>query len=280
MAWLVLGATGLLGPAVCAAIRARGGTAIGAARANAESNFDIGEPDALRAALDAHDPDAVFNCAALTDLAACEADPHAAHRVNAQPLSVLADWSIRTGRPLVHVSTDCFFTGDGAREHDEAAPIVLLHEYARSKHAAETFALKAPQALVLRTNLLGARKGFARFVLDALNAEKPATYFGDFYTSPVHVAAFAEAALDLAARGARGLYNLGGRGVASKADLARGLARRLGRDFSNAAIGSVSTLKPKRAESLGLDVRKAEAALGRALPTLDESLDAVIAEAA
>jgi dTDP-4-dehydrorhamnose reductase len=279
MTWLVLGSTGLLGPAIMSAMATRGERAIGAARSNAEINFDISDLGALNAALRDCNPSAVFNCAALTDIAQCEKEPHKAYLINARPLSVLAAWSKTVKRPFVHVSTDCFFTGEGDALHDEAAPVMLLHEYARSKFAAEAFALTAPRALVLRTNLLGKRKGFARFVIDALKEKKAATFYTDFYTSPLQVDAFAEAALDLAKAKATGLVNLGARGVASKADLARGLSLRMGLDFKTAQLGSVNELEPRRAESLGLDSAKAERILARALPGWEQSLDRVAAEA-
>ena len=162
--------------------------------------------------------------------------------------------------------------------HDEASPVTLLHEYARTKFAGESFALTAPRALVLRTNILGASKGFARFSIDALKAGN-GVFFDDFYTSPLHVDVFAKAALDLAQAKATGIVNLGARGAASKAELARGLAMRLGLDFSKAQTGSVAALSPRRAESLGLDVRKAESILKYQLPGWEQSLDAVALEA-
>jgi dTDP-4-dehydrorhamnose reductase len=278
MNWLVLGATGLLGPAIVRAVKARGFHATTAARSKADFSFDLADLGALESALRDCNPTAVFNCAAMSDLAQCEKDPLGAYKANARPLAALAAWSKAVKRPFVHVSTDCFFTGEGNALHDEASPVTLLHEYARTKFAGEAFALTAPRALVLRTNLLGAKKGFARFALDALKKSEGA-FFDDFYTSPLHIDAFAKAALDLAQAKATGLVNLGARGVASKADLARGLALRIGADFSRAKTGSVTSLSPRRAESLGLDVRKAEALLKYQLPGWEQSLDAVVMEA-
>lgn len=278
MNWLVLGATGLLGPAVVGAMKARGYHVTTAARSKADLNFDIADLGALEAALRDCNPTAIFNCAAMADLALCEKDPLGAYAANARPLAALAAWSKSVKRPFVHVSTDCYFTGEGDALHDESSPVTLLHEYARTKFAGEMFALTAPRALVLRTNILGAKKGFARFAIDALKKGDGA-FFDDFYTSPLHVEAFAKAALDLANAKATGVVNLGARGCASKAELARGLSLRLGLDFSKAKTGSVAALSPRRAESLGLDVRKAEAILKYQLPGWEQSLDAVALEA-
>ncbi len=278
MNWLVLGATGMLGPALVSAMKARGDQVTTAARSKADLNFDVADLGALESALRDCNPGAVFNCAAMTDLAQCEKDPLGAYAANARPLAALAAWSKAVKRPFIHVSTDCFFTGEGDALHDEASPVTLLHEYARTKFAGESFALTAPRALVLRTNILGAKKGFARFAIDALKAGN-GVFFDDFYTSPLHIDVFAKAALDLAQAKATGILNLGARGAASKAELARGLGMRLGLDFSKAKTGSVAALSPRRAESLGLDVRKAESILKYQLPGWEQSLDAVALEA-
>lgn len=278
MNWLVLGATGLLGPAIVAGLKARGYHVTTAARSKADLNFDVSDLGALDAALRDCNPTAVFNCAAMTDIAQCEKDSLGAYASNARPLAALAVWSKTVKRPFVHVSTDCYFTGEGDALHDEASPVTLLHEYARTKFAGEMFALTAPRALVLRTNILGAKKGFARFAIDALK-KGDGVFFEDFYTSPLHIETFAKAALDLANAKATGIVNLGARGCASKAELARGLALRLGLDFSKAKTGSVAALSPRRAESLGLDVRRAEGILKYQLPGWEQSLDAVALEA-
>ena len=276
---LVLGATGLLGQAMVAEGRARGMTVRTAARSDAEIAVDIGDRDALATMLERERPALVANCAALVDIAACERDPGLAYRVNAAPLVELAGWSRRNGARLVHVSTDHYFTGDGAMPHGEDAPVVLMNHYAATKFAAEAFALTAPNALVLRTSIVGLRRRgaptFAEWAIDAIETDAPITLFADAFTSSVDVGTFARAALDLAAGGASGLVNLAAREVYSKEAFIRALAERMGRTLTRATTGSIGALSPPRPESLGLDVARAEALLGRPLPTLKDVAEAV-----
>ena len=266
---LIMGGTGLLGRALASEARQCGHEAVTMARTGADFNFDAGAESALKSALNTTDPDLVINAAALVSHEACEKDPAAAWRINAHPALVLANWSRETNRPFVHISTDHYFDGDGARAHDETAPVVLLNEYARSKHAGEQYALSAGKALVLRTAIAGFHpdgRGFAAWALNALASGEPLTLFEDYYGSVIDTRAFAAAAFDLVQAGAHGLYNLASREVSSKADFIRALAEAAAMDLTDAKSGSAKALEPRRALSLGLDVGKAEHKLGHALP--------------
>ncbi len=276
---LILGGTGLLGRALRQEAQTRGFSALTAARNNADFIVDITDEQSLQTVLAAATPDMVINAAANVDLAACEADPAMAYLVNARPAALLAKWSCERGKLTVHVSTDQLFDGDGAASHDEHAAICLVNEYARSKFAAESFALCAPQSLVLRTSIAGFHpdgRGFADWAMDALSNRKPLTLFDDFYGSTMDAPSFAVALFDLLAAKARGRFNLASREVSSKKQFILGLAAAAGIEVDWAKTGSVATLSPRRARSLGLDVGKAEACLARQLPGRDAVCTALV----
>ncbi len=278
---LVLGGTGLLGRALVLEARQRGFEIISAARSNSDHNIDLCEDAALDHLLGALSPDLVINAAAIVNLAACEADPQLAHRLNARPAEVLAHWSSATNTPFVQVSTDHFFDGGGDAKHDEQAPITLLNTYARSKYAGEEYALQSDHALVVRTSLAGFHpdgRGFAHWAMDALHNHKPLTLFDDFYGSIIDVHSFSEALFELLNKDARGLFNLASSDVSSKKGFTLGLANAANIKLDWAQNGSVRGLMPRRARSLGLDVQKAETALGRALPGRDAVCAKLITE--
>jgi dTDP-4-dehydrorhamnose reductase len=281
---LVLGSTGLLGQALMAEARSRGVEAVGAARSGADHEVDVGDAGALVALADETAPSAIVNCAAIVDLAACEAEPGEAYAVNARPAGVLAEWVREHGGGLVQVSTDHYWTGDGAEKHDESAPVRLINEYARTKFAGERLALTAPDALVVRTNVVGrrgweARPTFAEWALEALESRRPMTLFEDFFTSSLDSGSCAAAVLDLLEVGAAGVVNVASSQVASKKGFVEALARAMGVGEPDATPGSVKGMSPPRAESLGLDVSRAQAQLGRPLPTLDETVNALVSTA-
>lgn len=277
---VVLGSTGLLGQAMVRELSARGHQPIGVARRAAAVSADISNDKELVEALDRERPDLVVNCAALVDIEACERDPGTAWKINARPLSFLAQWAVRHDCPLLHVSTDHYYTEGGSLGHRETDPVVLLNEYARTKYAAEAFALTAPQALTLRTSIVGLRgwpvKTFAEWAIEAVEEDRAISLFADSYTSSIDVETFAAKALDLAQLGCRGIYNLGSREVVSKEAFIREIAAQLGCPLSKATVGSVGQLATRRATSLGLDVRRAEEKLGSPLPTLAEVVRSIL----
>jgi dTDP-4-dehydrorhamnose reductase len=271
---LVLGATGLLGQALMAEARVRGLKATGAARSGAEIALDVTDDAGLKNALERIKPTVVINSVVLADFARCEADPGLAMRVNARPAALLAEYCRETDCRLAHVSTDHFFTGDGLALHDERAPVRFVNEYARSKYPGEAFALTYSKTLVVRTNIAGFRGWqkltFVEWLMDMIERDEAITLFEDFYCSTMDASTCAKAIFDLLDIGYLGRINVASRTVCSKKTFAEALARAMGRKFTRAQTGSVRQLQPTRAESLGLDVSRAESVLGHRLPDLEE----------
>lgn len=279
---LLIGSTGLLGQAVRAEAGRRHWQVTGAARHGGDIALDISDDGDFDRVLDRENPDLVINCAALVDVAGCEADPALAYRINARPLVPLATWSQAGKRPLVQISTDHFYPEGCDRAHDEDENVVLTNEYAISKYLGERLALVSSHALVLRTSIVGVRgwdrPTFAEWAIDTVINDRPATLFTDAYTSSIDVASFAEALFDLVERRVTGLLNLAASQVYSKAEFVRELARRMDRPLTRAEDASVVAMSPPRPASLGLNVARAERYLGRRLPKLDEVTASVIAQ--
>ena len=198
----------------------------------------------------------------------------------------LPSWPSNAGQAAsdsVQVSTDHFFTGDGARPHAEDSPVALINEYARSKYAGEAFARTLPGSLVIRTNITGFRGWpgqpmFAEWAVDAILGRKPLKLFDDFYTSTIDVDAFSRLLFELVDLEAAGLINLASQTVSSKLQFIRELAAALGVQLDWAQVSSVRDLPTARAESAGLDVGKAERLLGRSLPTLQDVCGALVSQ--
>jgi dTDP-4-dehydrorhamnose reductase len=283
MAILLFGATGMLGQAIGAEARRRGSRVIGASRHGPDIAVDLTKAASVRRALDDACADLVINAAAMTAIDECEADPGVAYAVNARAVAVMSAHCRSSGAAFVHVSTDHFFSGDRDRRHDEHAPVRLVNEYARTKFAGESFARTNPDSLVLRTNVTGlrdwmGRPTFVEWVFDALRRRASLVLFDDFYTSTIDARSFARALFDLAGAGHRGLVNVASRTVASKRRFVHALASARGISLDWDASASVKGLDTPRAESLGLDVSRAEALLGYAMPDLDRVARTLAAE--
>ena len=271
----------MLGQALMREARRRGLDVCGASRSRSDYRVDIRDDAGLVRMLDETAPRVVVNCAAITDLNACEADPGQTYAVNARAVSILAEHCALRGIHLVQISTDHYFTGDAGRKHDEDAAVRLVNEYARCKYAGERFALTCAGSLVVRTNVVGFRgwqhhPTFVEWALNSLKSGAAMTLFSDFYTSSIDVEHFASALFDAISKRATGVLNIASREVSSKQTFIEALARAVHCPLSNAKSGSVTSVHgAPRAESLGLDVGKAEELLGYRFPGLDEVIVAL-----
>lgn len=284
MSVLVLGSTGLLGQALMKEASRRSIKANGVARTNADICLDISDVNRLKKFIKEVKPEIIINAVAMTSLDECEKYPDKAYITNARPVAILADLCISCKIYFVQISTDHYYTGDGSDKHGEHCPLRFVNEYARTKYIAEIFALGCHNSLVVRTNIVGFRNKagqptFLEWVLASLQGNSQITLFEDFYTSSIDVGHFSEALFDLLPKRLSGVLNIASSEVANKRQFIEKLAFRLGYSLKNTQNGSVRSLKNvTRAESLGLDVRKAEAFLGYRLPTLDQVIDRLVLE--
>ncbi|MFG2470993.1 dTDP-4-dehydrorhamnose reductase [Streptomyces canus] len=131
--WLVTGAGGMLAQDVLARLAAAGIPAVAATRAE----LDITDPASVGAAVAAHRPAAVVNCAAWTAVDDAESREDEALRINGDGPRHLADACAETGAVLLQVSTDYVFAGDAEKPYAEDAPTGPRSAYGRTKLAGE-----------------------------------------------------------------------------------------------------------------------------------------------
>lgn len=124
---LILGATGRLGRAL-AKVYPRA-ILVG-------HELELTDEDAVRTAIEGIGPRLVINCAAFTDVDACEEEPELAMAVNGHAAGTVAATCARGGATLIHISTDYVFAGDrkGYSEFDPPDPV---NTYGRSKALGE-----------------------------------------------------------------------------------------------------------------------------------------------
>lgn len=102
------------------------------------SQLDISREEVVRAYLEAHRPEAVIHCAALSNTWYCEQHPAESHRVNVQGTVRLAKACKLTGARLLFMSSDQVYNGSplpGALKEEEALQPVNV--YGRHKLEAE-----------------------------------------------------------------------------------------------------------------------------------------------
>jgi len=148
---------------------------LGSVTAFDSSELDLADPEAIRSAVRALEPDVIVNPAAYTAVDMAEREPDRAHAVNAVAPGVLADEAKRAGALLIHYSTDYVFDGAKAGPYSEDDPTNPRNVYGASKLAGErAVAASGCRHVILRTSwVYGARgKNFLLTML-RLAREKP-----------------------------------------------------------------------------------------------------------
>ena len=144
---LLTGAAGQLGQALIASSPAEV-ELIACSRAE----LDLANPEACRAAVQAHRPDWVLNAGAYTAVDKAESEPELAQAVNAGAPGAFAEALAATGGRLLQVSTDFVFNGAQGSPYRPEQPLDSRGVYGATKAAGETAALKLLGARVLRTS--------------------------------------------------------------------------------------------------------------------------------
>jgi dTDP-4-dehydrorhamnose reductase len=221
MRLLVTGAAGMLGADVL-----RAGERVGYELVAVDlPELDITNAGAVSEAFERIAPDAVLNCAALTDVDGAETHSEQAHAVNADGAGNLARAAAAAGVPLVHVSTDYVFDGEacvdasGAPrpyvESDATGPRTV---YGQSKLAGELQVLAASRRHAVARSAWLFGVGGANFAATMLRlaAERDSVkVVSDQVGCPTWTGHLAPALLGLIERQVAGLVHLAGTGYVS-----------------------------------------------------------------
>jgi dTDP-4-dehydrorhamnose reductase len=162
---LILGASGMVGNAMFRVLSEESDwQVLGTLRSNHARRFflpdqaakllggvDVESTDALVRVFARVRPDVVINCVALIKQLDAAVDPLRAIPLNAMLPHRLADLCAVAGARLVHLSTDCVFSG-GKGNYLETDVPDALDLYGRSKYLGE---VDYPHAITLRTSVIG-----------------------------------------------------------------------------------------------------------------------------
>jgi len=189
--FLVLGASGMLGNACLRALgrsedlvlgTVRSASAIDllpeATRENILVGVDAGDFDSVIGAFAQARPDVIVNCIGLVKQLGAAKDPLAALPLNALFPHRVHRLARAAGARLIHVSTDCVFSGDsGGYGEDDRPDADDL--YGVSKRLGE---VTGPGAITLRTSIIGHELGSSRSLVDWFLSQEGAV---DGYTRAI-----------------------------------------------------------------------------------------------
>ncbi|NNE51591.1 MAG: dTDP-4-dehydrorhamnose reductase [Sulfitobacter sp.] len=195
------------------------------------ADADLEVPEVCAEAIHTHAPRAVINAAAYTAVDRAESEEALATRINAHAPAAMAGACAELGIPLVQISTDYVFAGNGDRPWKPDAPTGPLGAYGRSKLKGEEAVRHAGCShAILRTSWVISAHGtnFVKTML-RLGAERAAlNIVADQIGGPTGAREIAAACLEMArqlcdAPEKSGTYHFSGRPDVSWADFARAI---------------------------------------------------------
>ncbi len=285
---LVVGASGLLGQYMMSTGRDMGlhmtGTYNDTVLADDKEmvRMDMTDRDSVARIFQERRPDLVMLCAAMTNVDRCEREPDKAYAVNMEgTLNVAMECRSADAR-MAYVSTDYVFNGLKKGRYHEFENPDPLGVYARSKLQGEQVTMDASEDnLVCRVSVIygwnrsSGKDNFVTWIIRSLRKGEAIRLYRDQWVSPTYAPAAARDIMELAIKGARGLYHTSGPDCLSRHEIGLMVAEAF--DLDPRTISPVDTadmpLMAARPARSCLSVEKAEAELHRPMVRMREGLE-------
>ena len=186
--------------------------------------LDIADESAVKKLVISFAPEIVINCAAMTNVDACETDPIAAMKANAIGARNIAVAAAQVGAKLVHVSTDYVFSGDAEAPYIEWDVCLPKTAYGKSKLLGEDYAMQqCKRTFVVRTawlyGLVG--KNFVKTMRMLGRTKEEISVVNDQRGNPTNANDLAHHILKIALTEEYGIYHCTNEGECSWFDFAK-----------------------------------------------------------
>lgn len=245
--------------------------------------LDITDRQAVVEFFRVHKPQAVVNCAAMTQVDQCETDREACWLNNVTAVEHLVDAAAQTGTHVIHLSTDFIFDGTHGPLDESAVPHPINY-YGESKWAAEQLIMKSavPWA-ILRTVLVYGKPAFpgraniVTWVKESLENNKSIRVVNDQWRTPTFVNDLAAACVLVLQQQATGIYHISGEEMMTPYALAMRVASffHLNKNLITATDITGFQQPAQRPPRTGFIIDKAKRELGFRPHTLEEGLAAL-----
>lgn len=284
---LVAGGTGLLGCTVAPLLRTFGHHVLTLARGtHADVRANLLDQDSVLQVFTTHRPEIVIHMAAATDVDGCERDPQVGFEGNVLSVSNISG-AVRSQSPpphLIYMSTDHVYNGEKSAGPQREHAVNIVNYYAMTKYAGELAALRS-SCTVLRTNFFGlslcaGRSTFSDWLVSRAESSITTPIFTDVWFSALRMTTLAYALDAVCSQRHAGIFNLGTRGMASKAEFAKALLMAMGLNTSCLRDSTVdeARLLAQRPRNMAMDVSHFQNTFNFTLPTLEEEITAVAQE--
>ncbi len=221
----ILGGRGMLGTDLAATLR---GHAIEPVIYDLP-DFDLTQTDQVARAL--AQVNWVVNCAAYTNVDGAETNASLTYRVNAEAVGQLGQMAAEANVPVLHISTDFVFDGQGDQPYTETDMPNPISVYGASKWQGEQALEKSGCThCIVRVQWTYGRGGtsFVKKIWERAHAQGLLKVVDDQIGSPTATVEVAKALLELMQKRAQGLYHYASLGYVSRFRMAEFLVKQLG----------------------------------------------------
>ena len=204
---LITGAAGLVGRATAEHCNASGDEVV----LYGHQDLDITDRELVRQTILERQPEIVINCAAWTNVDACESDPEKAYAVNAHGPENLASACREIGAVFVTISTDYVFDGQKSGFYTQLDTPNPLSVYAASKLAGERLPMAAyDRSILVRTGYIFGTGGanFLSTVVGRARKGEKLKVITDTYGTPTYANDLAVRLRELAVADVPGIYHV------------------------------------------------------------------------
>lgn len=223
----VTGVKGQLGYDVVNELKKRNMEAIGVDI----QDMDITDADSVNKVIGEAAPDAVIHCAAYTAVDAAEDNVEVCRKVNADGTQNIANMCKRLDIPMVYISTDYVFDGEGERAwepDDERQP---LNVYGQTKYEGELAVQNTlDKYFIVRIAwVFGVNgKNFIKTMLNLAKTHDTITVVNDQFGSPTYTYDLARLLVDMVLTDKYGVYHATNEGICTWYEFACEIFRQAG----------------------------------------------------
>ncbi|MEK7852754.1 MAG: dTDP-4-dehydrorhamnose reductase [Planctomycetota bacterium] len=239
--------------------------------------LDITHPQNTLRFISGCKPDVIVNCAAFTNVDACETQVSDAFAVNTTGAKSVAMAGKEVGAKIVHISTDYVFDGSKMDSYGETDKPNPLSVYGKSKLEGERAIQEiADNYAILRTAWVFGpyRRNFVTAILERGKKDRKVSVVIDQHGSPTYTADLSQAVWNVISQDVRGLYHFTNTGRCSRYDWAKKIFELTGEPVS---VLPVKTADYKRAavvpQNSALNCAKYLLATGHKIRPWQEALE-------
>ena len=228
-------------------------------------------------------PDVIVNCAAFSNVDACETQISEAFAVNASGAKNVALAGKQTGAKVIHISTDYVFDGMKNEPYLETDKPHPLSVYGKSKFEGEIAVQEiGGNYVIIRTAWLFGpyRKNFVTTILELGRKNRSVSVVTDQHGSPTYTTDLSDAIRTAISKDLRGIYHVTNSGTCSRYEWAQKIFELTGNQVSVLPLKTADYKRAARVpQNSSLDCTKYTATTGQKMRPWQEALEEYISKA-